>query len=65
MASHFPSGGEGSSRPNPGSHGTSSSTTVVQSGKTGDSSNMGLWMVMLSVSLFGAVALVRSRKRRA
>lgn len=31
---------------------------------TGDTSNMGLWIVLLSASLFGSVTLVRSRKRR-
>ena len=38
--------------------------TPVESGTTGDTSNMGLWIVLLSVSLFGSVTLVRSRKRR-
>ena len=40
-------------------------STTVKSGTTGDNSNMGLWIVLLSVSLFGSAALVRSRKRRA
>ena len=39
--------------------------TTVKSGTTGDNSNMGLWIVLLSVSLFGSATLVRSRKRRA
>ena len=38
--------------------------TPVESGTTGDTSNMGLWIVLLSASLFGSVTLVRSRKRR-
>ena len=42
-----------------------SPATTVKSGTTGDNSNMGLWIVLLSVSLFGSAALVRSRKRRA
>ena len=39
--------------------------TPVKSGTTADTSNMGLWLVMLSLSLFGSVTLLRSRKRRA
>ena len=39
--------------------------TPVKSGSTADTSNMGLWLVMLSLSLFGSVTLLRSRKRRA
>ena len=39
--------------------------TPVKSGTTADNSNMGLWLVMLSLSLFGSVTLLRSRKRRA
>ncbi len=39
--------------------------TPVKSGATADTSNMGLWLVMLSLSLFGSVTLLRSRKRRA
>ena len=38
--------------------------TPVKSGSTADTSNMGLWLVMLSLSLFGSVTLLRSRKRR-
>ncbi len=40
-------------------------STPVESGTTADTSNMGLWLVMLSLSLFGSVTLLRSRKRRA
>ena len=39
--------------------------TTVKSGTTADTSNMGLWLVMLSLSLFGSVTLLRSKKRRA
>ncbi len=39
--------------------------TPVKSGTTADTSSMGLWLVMLSLSLFGSVTLLRSRKRRA
>ena len=39
--------------------------TTVKSGTTADTSSMGLWLVMLSLSLFGSVTLLRSRKRRA
>ena len=38
--------------------------TTVKSGTTADTSSMGLWLVMLSLSLFGSVTLLRSRKRR-
>ncbi len=40
-------------------------STSVKSGKTADNSNMGLWVVLLSLSLFGSVTLLRSKKRRA
>ena len=40
-------------------------STPVKSGNTADNSNMGLWVVLLSLSLFGSVTLLRSKKRRA
>ena len=40
-------------------------STPVKSGNTADNSNMGLWVVLMSLSLFGSVALLRSKKRRA
>ena len=39
--------------------------TPVKSGNTADNSNMGLWIVLMSLSLFGSVTLLRSKKRRA
>ena len=39
--------------------------TPVKSGNTADNSNMGLWVVLMSLSLFGSVTLLRSKKRRA
>ncbi len=40
-------------------------STPVKSGNTADNSNMGLWVVLMSLSLFGSVTLLRSKKRRA
>ena len=40
-------------------------STPVRSGNTADNSNMGLWVVLMSLSLFGSVTLLRSKKRRA
>ena len=40
-------------------------STPVKSGSTADNSNMGLWVVLMSLSLFGSVTLLRSKKRRA
>ena len=40
-------------------------STPVKSGNTADNSNMGLWVVLMSLSLFGSVTLMRSKKRRA
>ena len=40
-------------------------STPVKSSKTADNSTMGLWVVLMSLSLFGSVTLLRSKKRRA
>jgi len=40
-------------------------STPVKSGNTADNSNMGLWVILMSLSLFGSVTLLRSKKRRA
>ena len=40
-------------------------STPVNSSKTADNSTMGLWVVLMSLSLFGSVTLLRSKKRRA
>ncbi len=39
-------------------------STPVNSSKTADNSTMGLWIVLMSLSLFGSVTLLRSKKRR-